>query len=217
MFKRAMMTGLMLLTTSSQAGVYKCVDEKGKVHYQDKVCTDGKKPIQFNDSARNVTSVDSEVTRRESAGYLERLAQDRATTLAAQRDNEQSVEGFHRELAARRKLSLQGDAAYNARAVVGGHKNSGKTPAEQRVSALTQAANATPESSVPRTPKRVDDVRPPSPYTGPRITKIKPDYSGAGAIRDNQGNRFKRDALGRLIDRETFKVCKQSGNKAVCN
>lgn len=61
---------LLLAPMASYAGVYKCKDEKGAMHYQDRPCSGGKKAAAFNSSARNITGIDSEAFHREAEGYL---------------------------------------------------------------------------------------------------------------------------------------------------
>lgn len=63
--------GLLLPLMSAQAGVYKCKDASGKIHYQDTACSTGTKAANFNSSARNITGIAAQPHQEEEQEYFD--------------------------------------------------------------------------------------------------------------------------------------------------
>lgn len=68
---RALILALSLTVTwAAQAEVYKCTDNNGRKHYQDLPCAGDQRSSAFDPEAGNVTTIDSETSRREAQGAL---------------------------------------------------------------------------------------------------------------------------------------------------
>lgn len=61
---------VLLLAGSAQAGVYKCQDAAGKMHYQDRICGAGKKAAGWNQSAGNMTTTDSAASSAQARAFI---------------------------------------------------------------------------------------------------------------------------------------------------
>jgi len=70
---RALLTLVLLIAAGAvqaQAPVYKCTDSAGRKHYQDQPCSDSQRATPYDPRAGNVTTIDSETSRRETLGAL---------------------------------------------------------------------------------------------------------------------------------------------------
>ncbi len=54
----------------AHAEVYKCTDADGKKNYQDRPCAEGQQSATYDPAAANLTTIDSEASRREAQGAL---------------------------------------------------------------------------------------------------------------------------------------------------
>ncbi len=61
---------LLMATCAAQAEIHKCTDKAGHKYYQDRPCDDGHQSATFDPAAGNVTTIDSETSRREAQGAL---------------------------------------------------------------------------------------------------------------------------------------------------
>ncbi|TDU28495.1 uncharacterized protein DUF4124 [Panacagrimonas perspica] len=68
---RVLLTFVSLIAAgTAQAQVYKCTDDAGRKHYQDQPCNDSQRATPYDPRAGNVTTIDSETSRRETLGAL---------------------------------------------------------------------------------------------------------------------------------------------------
>ena len=61
---------LLIAAGAAQAQVYKCKDDAGQLHFQDQPCSDKLQATPYDPRAGNVTTIDSETSRRETLGAL---------------------------------------------------------------------------------------------------------------------------------------------------
>lgn len=61
---------MLVLATSSHAQIFQCTDSTGRKQFQDQPCAEGERSAVFDPSAGNVTTIDSETSRREVQGAL---------------------------------------------------------------------------------------------------------------------------------------------------
>lgn len=60
----------LIAAGAAQADVYKCTDANGRKHYQDLPCDEDQRRTPYDPQAGNVTTIDSETSRRETLGAL---------------------------------------------------------------------------------------------------------------------------------------------------
>lgn len=197
-----------LLAVPAEAAVYKCKDAAGASHYQDRPCSDGKKPAAFNSSAQSITGTDSQSVYQAGAELDARApAAAPRRSASASGPGEPSMGGSNPLDAHRREIPAE-------KCYSGVWKNRtwgcpfkrDETDKEVEARLGREAARSSVEEDFP-------SAAPPRP--GPP-RKLKSDPSGSGIIKDTAGDRYKVDGVGRLINRRTGQFCEQQGGNVVC-
>lgn len=68
---RSLMLFIVTMAASSaQAEMYRCTDASGQKHFQDQPCDKNQRGALFDPSGANITTIDSESSRREAQGAL---------------------------------------------------------------------------------------------------------------------------------------------------